>query len=222
MTTSSTTAWSMTARDHVVQALKKGRIISSGEVPTADEMADCTVEFNGLLKSWGAKASNLWRDVTAPATVDAGNPEVALEDDVADVTAVRVVISATNQRQLFRWERDQYQMLPNKAASGSPTIYYVSESIGAPSLFVWPVPPADTTLSIDYLRMPETITDPGQTVDFPERYQEALYTNLAVNCWGLFRDEDPPAWLTAKAAILERELLDASRPAAYWLWSASD
>lgn len=216
MATSGTTAWSLTARDMISQALKKSRVISAGEEPEASELEDCLIEFNGLLKSWGAKA-NLWREASATATIAANDPSVELPVGVQDIMTARLVVSATHDRQLAKWEREDYQNLPNKTARGLPTIFYLSQGVGAPTLYVWPVPTANATIAYDYQRLPETITDASETVDFPQEYQEALYTNLALNCWGLFQDGDPPASLYARAQRLESEMLDASRPGSYFM-----
>jgi hypothetical protein len=219
MTTSAVTAWSLTARDHITQALRENAILSSGEDPSADELSDCQVRLNALLKSWGTKAPALWQEASTTATITANVASVALAAGVQDVIAARVVVSATNHRQLTRWDREDYQVLPNKIATGSPSVYYLSQSIGVATLYVWPVPTANTTLSIDFVRVPETVTDASQTVDFPEEYQEALYANLAVRCAGLF-GQQPAAELVMRAQRLEMELLDAGRPGAYYLRAA--
>lgn len=219
MPTSGETAWSLTARDIVTQALRENAILPPGEDPSSDELTDCLVRLNAMLKSWGAKGANLWRESTTTATVTANVPSVALPVGVHDVISARVVVSSTNHRQMGRWERDDYQSLPNKASAGSPTVFYLSQGIGAATMYVWPVPATNTTIAIDYVRVPETITNASETLDFPEEYHEALYANLAVRCAGMFGAPLNPE-LVSRAQALERELLDASRPGTYYLRSA--
>ena len=219
MTTSGVTAWSLTARDIITQAMRENAILSSGEDPTDEELVDCMVRLNAILKSWGAKASNLWREATGTVTIPANDPSGMIDADIREITSARVIVSGTYHRQMGEWERDDYFSLPNKTASGSPTIFYLSKGVGQPTMHVWPVPTVETTIAIDYLRAPETVTSASETLDFPEEYQEALYANLALRCCGLFGVPPQPE-LVERARQLERELLDASRPAAYYLRGA--
>lgn len=221
MTTSGTTAWPMTARDAIRHALAEAMIMSSGEQPDANELVDCMTRLNGMLKSWGAKASNLWREASGTVTIPAGTATFDLNGEIAglrDVVSARVIVSATYKRPIFAWVRDDYYGLPNRTTSGIPTAFYLSRGLGANTLHVWPVPTEDTDIELDYLRSPETVTDAGQTLDFPEEYQEALYANLAVRCAGLF-GETPAPELVTRAEVLERDLLDGDRPDSYYMVS---
>lgn len=213
MTTSGVTAWEMTARDHITAALRDARVLASGDEPTADELSDCVVRLNGLLKSWSIKG-NLFRDDSVTATVTAGNPSVTLSAEVRDVSGARVVLSATNERPLFQWTRAQYLMLPNKAAVGSPTIYYLGKTVGAPELSVWPVPATNVTLKLDYSRVADTVTDASQTLDIPSEWQEAVWKNLAVECAELFGAQLSERY-TMRAMQLYQQFLDSDRPDYY-------
>jgi hypothetical protein len=207
MSTSGITGWSLTASEIIQAALHENGIVPLGEVPEAEEAHACLLRLNAILKSWQI---GLHLEAEASIVVLAGNASVALDGGVDTVIAARLVNSATSERPLARWERDDYLALPNKAATGSPSVFYVSED----TLYVWPVPTANATIKIDYLRKPETITEISQTVDFPEKYQEALYAMLAVRCAGLFGSNPSPE-LVQRAERLRREAEDAERPAYY-------
>lgn len=213
MTTSSTTAWSLTARDVVVEALRENAIISPGESPEADEAAACMVRLNGLLKSW-CVGRNLER--TGTITVPANDASGAIDATINEVRSIRVVESQSFERQLARWERDDYFRIPNKTASGAPTAYYADAQRDTMVLYLWPVPAIETTLRIEYQRLPETVTDLNETIDFPQEYQEALYANLALRCCGLF-GVDPKPELVARARELKVEMVDRERPASYFM-----
>lgn len=213
MTTSGVTTWELTARDLITAALRDGRILPSGEDPTADELTDCLLRLNGMLKTMSTKG-NLFRDTEVTVSVTAGDPTVTLPADVRDVSGVRQVMSATNERSLFPWTRAQYQMLPNKAAVGNPSIYYLSRGIGAPDLSVWPVPSANISLKIDYSRVAETVINPNETLDLPQEWQQMIYKNLAVECADLFGAQLSPLYI-AKAEELYQQFLDSDRPDFY-------
>lgn len=220
MTTSGVTAWSLTARDLVTAGLRDARILGSGEEPTADEMADCLIRLNGLLKSWSTRG-NLFREATGEVEVVGGSASGILSEGIRDISSVRHVISATNERQLTPWNRAQYLSLPNKAAVGNPSIYYLSQQGEADILYLWPVPAADITLKIDYSRTVETVTDPGETLDIPQEWQTAVWKNLAVECQDLFGATLTPIYI-AKAEALYQQFLDSDRPDSYVFESYSD
>lgn len=211
MPTSGTTVWSLTARDIVTEALVDNAIIGTEDVLEAAEADKCLIRLNGLLKSmaWGR-----WLHRTDTVTVTANTATVTLSADVAEVMSGRVVESATYERQLARWERDEYFRLPNKAASGSPTCFYADAQLAATVLYVWPVPTANKSVRLDVLRHPETVTDLNETIDWPEEYQEALYSNLAVRCAGIFGTQ-PSQELYQRAEKLRIDMEDAERPASY-------
>jgi hypothetical protein len=213
MTSSGVTAWSLTARELVTTAVEDARIYSSGEDVTADDMDVCIRRLNGMLKSWEGKA-NLFREAEASVAITGGDGIVTLPAGVRDVSSVRHIISSTNERQLAQWNRGQYMMLPNKVAVGNPSIYYLSRQGAAADLYIWPVPAASITLKIDYSRIAETVTDPGQTLDIPEEWHECVYTNLAVRIADLFGAQLSPLYLQ-RAEMLYQQLLDSDRPDSY-------
>lgn len=219
MATSGTTVFSMTARDIVTTALEDAAVIALGDEPTADEMSACIRRLNMMLKSWAGQGGGLWLNDSITVAVDGGEASVTLPVGVREVTDVRMVESADYQRQLGIWSRADYQSLPNKAASGNPTVFYADRQAGATTLYFWPVPLNDITLSVDVDRVIETVTDASETLDIPEEYQEAVQLNLAVRCAPVFGAglAEP---LQMRAAILERAMLDAGRPASYYMGAA--
>lgn len=215
MPTSGTTEFSMTARKIVTAALDENSILPLGEVPTADELDKCILRLNAMLKSWQTQGM-LWKQETITQATVAATATVALPAYVRGVNGVRYVESATYERQMQRFERDEYFRLPNKASAGRSTAYYVERDAAGLALYLWPVPAAIASLKIDIDRAMDTVTDGSETLDIPEELQETVYACLAVRCTGVFsvpvKEE-----LAVRAARLEREMLDSYRPASYFL-----
>lgn len=218
MTTSGITAFSNTARDFVTQALLENSIIPIGEAPDSSEMSACLFRFNSMLKSWSGRGLS-WKQETITQAGLADTAAIALPAYVREVNGARYIQSATNERAMSRFERDDYMILPNKSASGTPSIYYVDRNSGAITLYVWQVPTADFDLALDIDRVIETVTDPSETVDVPEEWTECVMTNLAMRCCNLF-GEQPTDELVSRAQMLEREMFDAWRPASYFMGPA--
>tara|TARA_R100001086_G_scaffold180400_5_gene100180 strand:- start:6320 stop:6985 length:666 start_codon:yes stop_codon:yes gene_type:complete len=218
MATSGTTAFSLTVRDVIDRALiDELGVYGDGETVDADALSVALGKLASMLKSWQLKGV-LWKQETVSDTGTADTATIALDSFVRGVNGCRYVESATNERQMTRWGRDEYMSIPNKAASGTPTIYYVQRAEDGLVLSVWPVPTANFTLKLDIDRAMDTVTDAGETLDVPEELHETVIANLAVRLMGKYRispGELPE--LVSRAQMLERQMLDNYRPASYML-----
>lgn len=218
MPTSGVTAWSMTALQICTAAAQEIGVLGAGEALSANEISDCLVRLNSLLKTWSTKG-NLFREATGTVTIPADEASGTLPAGIRDISQARLVVSATYERPLQAWNRAQYFQIPNRAASGDPTAYYFSKGVGVPTLYVWPVPTEETTVKIDYARTAETVTAGSETIDIPQEWNEAVIKNLAVrisNMFGATR-ADPAAIqkVMAEARELETQFYDHDRPDSY-------
>lgn len=204
----------MTARDIIDAALLENAIVGIGRTATAAEQAACLVRLNGLLKSWQMQGVT-WKQETITQATVAATASVALPAYVREVNGARFVESATHERLLQRFERDEYFRLPNKASAGRPTAFYVERDNAGVTLFMWPVPAAISSLKLDIDRAMDTVTDVNETLDIPQELQETVYANLAVRCAGIFGQQAPQE-LVFRAQRLEREMTDTYRPASYY------
>jgi hypothetical protein len=220
MTTSGVTTWPLTAGQLCRQAALELGVLESGGELSPEELDDCIVRLNGMIKSWSTKA-NLFRETTGTVTLPPDTASGTLPQGVRDISAARLVISATNERPLSPWNRAQYYAFPNRGASGSPTVYYFEKGISGTTLFVWPVPTVSTDIKIDYSRTAETVTDASETVDLPEEWQETILKGLATriaNMFGSLRTDPATVQkVAAEAAVLEQQMFDLDRPDSYFL-----
>lgn len=221
MTTSGTIASALTAADYVRLAMEELGVLSSGEVPTAEEGATGMERLNWLLKSLQADGANLWRDTETTVTFPANTATMTLTPRPIDVIEARVIMSSTYQLQLTRWELGEYRQIPNKAAPGRPTCYVLDKARDDVTMTVWPVPTTDTDVIYSYARVIEDVTDLTQTLDVPQQWAETVWMNLAArlaNTFGATR-ADPASVerVTQYAGILAQKLLDQDRPASVYM-----
>lgn len=223
MTTSGITAWEMTALDVVTAAMQELGAISMGEVPEASELDAGIVRLNAMLKTWSVKG-NLFREATATVVIPGGTGAGTLPDSVAGVSTARLVVSATYERPLTQWNRDQFYRLPNRTTVGQPTMFYTAQNLGTTSINVWPVPADDVTLHLDYLRAAETVTEAEETLDIPPEWQEAAYLGLAVRIAPMLGSTrlDPNTVMDVqnRARDAYNLLLDHDRPDSYYFEAA--
>lgn len=211
-------SFAMTAREHIITALEDNRIIAVGEDPTAAEMKACLRRLNAMLKSWTAQGVTMWRQQGYDVEITAGTASVALETGISDLVDANLVVSATHERQMARWEHSDYQALPNKAQTGQPIVYTFSQASAGPVLTVWPVPSSNVTLRLDAGRITNTVQDESDVLDLPEMWHETVYSNLALRVAGMF-GATLTEELIQRARRLELAMLDYDRPESYYLGS---
>ena len=61
MATSGSTDYSRTANQIITLAMRRMGVISKGEAPDADEMADGLEALNVMVKLWQIEGINLWK-----------------------------------------------------------------------------------------------------------------------------------------------------------------
>jgi hypothetical protein len=218
VTTSGITSWPLTAGEIVAQATYELGAYSAGETPSGEDMEDGLLRLNGMLNYWSGEG-NLYREETGTLVIAAATASGTLPEGVKQVSSVRHVVSTTNHRQLVSWERAQFYMLPNRIAVGSPSIYYVGKTLSGLTINLWPVSSTSITLAIDYGRAVETVTDPAETLDVPQDWQEAIIQGLASRMANMFgatkTDPSTVSRIDSRAAALYQRLLDRDRPDAY-------
>lgn len=214
MTTSGVTAWEMTANDLIAKAMGELAIIDPGESPDAEEATDCLSSLNGMLKSWALKGVSLFREASSTIATTAATASVTLGAGIRTISSARLVVSATNERMLWPMNRRDYLSLPNKAAVGQPTMYYLDRQRDAAILYLWPVSATIASIKLDYDRFPETVTALTQTLDIREELHETVWSNLALRIAGMFGVPIPPE-LAIRAPMLETQMFDAERPDTY-------
>lgn len=216
MSTSGITSWPLTAEEVVTQACYELGSHAQGETPSSQEMDDAIVRLNGMLKTWAGEG-NLFREETTEIVFLAGAGEQALAADVRAVSNAWVV--GSYNRLLAPWNRSEYLRLPNPGQEGQPTAWYAETTPAGITLHLWPVPSTDTTIAIDYARKAYTVTDPSETVDVPEDWQEALILGLASRCASMFGTTriDPATVnrIDQRASALYEKLMDRDRPDSY-------
>lgn len=212
-----TITFSMTARDIVTRAMVDRKVLAMGRDPKGSELAYGIQTLNMMFKTWAAKGLTLWSDEDGTASVTAGSPIVELAPRPIDVHDVSLVLSATHERAMARWEKAEYSNLPNKAQAGDPTIYTPVYTASGMSLKVWPVPAVSRTLSYSYSRVIADVTQATDPVDVPQMWIETVVKMLAAKMDAFGGDPNHVAGLKVEAAMLERDMLDFDRPSAYCL-----
>lgn len=157
---------------------------------TRDRMISARRSLNMELQSWSVRPGpNLWEIDLQTITLVAGTATYALATET--MTVLDVYFSTINgggtgidiDRLMLPISRSQYEMIPNKAQVGFPTVYWFQRLI-TPQITIWQPPQTGApSYLIKYTRM-KRIQDAApnglQTPDIPYRALDALCDGLAL------------------------------------------
>lgn len=214
MATSGTINSTLTARAIVTRALKLLSVAGAGQTVDAEDGADGLEALNWMLKSMQAEGVNMWREDEVSQVVLAGEIETLITPRVVDIQSARIVTGY--QRTLARWERGEYDQIPNKTSPGIPSCYFLDQRLNETHLRLWPVPSMDMTVIYTAARVIEDVTDLDQTLDIPQMWLEAVCYNLAVRLYPSFGGERIDA-VRAEAERLYALMLNHDRPASIYM-----
>lgn len=215
MTTSGVITASMTAGQIVTTAAVMIGASDPGEGMAADQANVGLTHLQWMLKTWQADGCPLWREFEDSIAFAQGDTTKTLDPFVIDVLEARLVLDATNERPLGRWEWGEWVTLPNKLTQGTPTVFTLRKTTSAITLRLWPVPSAAYTVNYTGARVIEDVTDQSQTIDLPQAWMECVFTNLAARLISPYRVPPTPEILDVvqRAAQLYAGLRDMDRPA---------
>lgn len=221
MPTSGTIGGLLTARDIVSTSLQIIGICPAGDEPNADDAALAMLQMNFMFKTMQADGCNLWRRTEAMVTIPIGTKTVTLDPRCIDVMEARLQLAATFERSLGRWEWGEYVTMPNKLASGDPTIFVLDKQRTEVTMTVWPVPYVARDVNYTYARVIDDVTDLDQDIDLPQEWTEAVYYCLADRLLDAFSvSTSQPALaqrVAARASMLYGKMLDLDRPASVFM-----
>jgi len=203
-TTSGITNTVTVTRTQIIgQAMKLLRVLPSGGTPTANDLTDCALQLNMILKMFQTKGLLLWLydRINLPLTQNQNRYRLGPPDgDFPDYRPLRVMEGSTIRDtcsdnpadvSVIVWSRVDYLSTSNKQATGVPnSIYYdvqmrdgivsYDPAYGQGILYVYPMP-ADSshTLFLNVQRPIQDWTAADQAVDMPEEWYLATTKYLA-------------------------------------------
>lgn len=213
------TTLTYTALDAVTEALHEAGITPWGQTPEADDAEIARKKLRRMLKSWQATESFDWLQTSMSHTMTATAAQT-LASPVRPVRiwSVRYSADGTSEMPMQELTRDEYDSLPNKAATGVPTCYHYDRQREAAVLYVWPVlaSVAAETLKITYEREFPDFDLLSETMDVPGEAWDAVVFGLAAR----LARPDNYARLTEEAARTYGALLAGQNCGSVWFGEA--
>ncbi len=183
----------------------------------AEHMVDAQTEINLLSSSWSNRSPpNLWTVelVTVTLTQSTATYSVAASTVmILDAYLSFTASTPVNDRIIFPVSRTEYASFPNKAAEGTPSVFWF-DRILSPTITLWLTPGSSTDYNLNYFRCTQNqdaALASGQTPAVPFRFFDAMVADLSHRLARIYapeledkrkRDADE-AW--ALAAIADTE-----------------
>ncbi len=210
MATSGSINFAMTAEEVIVFALKKLRVLSTGETPDAEQAEDAMQALTLMLKSW-QKYESLWRYTEGSATLLASTANYTLSPMPHRVISARYY-NGTTDTPMNLMTREEYFDLPLKLSTGIPTQYYVDYQ--RDSVVIWQ-PLASVvaqTVKYTYQRKFEDVDALTNNLDIRQEHLELVGYNLASRLADDYgRGGEITGRVIARAESLLNDFLDDDR-----------
>ena len=151
------------------------------QVRTGYELSAARDNLNLLFSEWGNRGIHLWKVKNHTQSLTAGTTEYTAPADASDV--LEVVFRSSDgltDTSMTKISRSEYENLPNKQSTGTPSQYYVRRELSTVKIKLYLTP--DTTgTNINYFYVGR-IEDAGaytNTADAPYRFLPCLVSGLA-------------------------------------------
>lgn len=172
-----------TNRDIVTEALRKASVLGWGENATPADAAAALSELNLMLKAWQNMGYNLWTTTYGNLTLTTAESYTLDPERPLQIISARFRESP-NSSELIMQEmtREEYDDLPLKSATGTPTTFYYDRQRENAKLYIWPIlaSASGQTINYTYSREIEDAVDLDDEIDVPAEWWEAVIYNLAV------------------------------------------
>jgi hypothetical protein len=169
----------LTVLEAVTDAYRESGIIGMEESPDSSEITFGMKMLNRMLKSWQSRGYNLWTRATQSVALT-----TAASYSMSPVRPVRIhsvrYKSGSIETPMEKLTANEYDTLPDKTTTGTPTTWFYDKQREAALLYIWPLLSAASgqTLEITYEREIEDVDDKGAVLDVPGEWWDAVVYGL--------------------------------------------
>lgn len=165
-------------RDLVQDAFRKCGILAKDEQLEAEDLRAGVRSFNSMVRGWQSKGIDVFGTASMSVTMTTAI-SYALSPMPVRVHSVRFKRNGS-ELQMSRMTRDEYDSLPVKTSTGTPTSWYLDRQANAATLYVWQglAAAAGETLELTYER---AFAEVGATdlMPLPPEWEDAALYGLA-------------------------------------------
>lgn len=149
----------------------------------AEHMADAYAETNLMLSGISNLSPNLWTIELVSVPLIQGTATYSVDPSVIMVLDAYISLnsSTTSDRLIFPISRTDYASYPNKAAQGTPTVFWFDRLIN-PTITLWYVPDQTSTYTLNYYacrQVQDANLPNGELPNVPTRWLDYMVSGLS-------------------------------------------
>ena len=175
MATSGTTSFDLNIDDVIEESFER----IGKQTRTGYDLKSARRSLNLLLSEWGNRGVHLWKVTNHTQNLVASTTTYTAPADCSDVLEA-VFRNGTTDTTMTKISRSEYQAIPNKSSTGTPTQYYVRRNLANVEINLC-LTPDTTDTQINYFYVAR-IQDAGaytNTPDAPYRFLPCMVSGLS-------------------------------------------
>lgn len=173
----------------VTRAYRLAGLISVYQTPDASQKADARLLLDDIVKETSAEGVFAKSVLMRKVTIVASQTDYVMADDVLDVVGTGMFIDAsqvdvdhaTSETPIVPMDREEWQRMSARAATGRPYKYWADRSVTPVTVRIWPMPDSGNlgTMRLQVHVLPADVTAGGVTAPFERYWTQYLTFELA-------------------------------------------
>jgi len=175
MATSGTTDFNLDTEELIQESFER----IGKQIRTGYDLKSARRSLNLLLSEWANRGVHIWKVKNHTQNLVANTTTYTAPSDANDVLEA-VFRNGTTDTTLNKISRAEYQALPNKSSTGTPSQYYVKRNLSNVEISLYQTPgTTDTQINYNYIARIEDAGSYTNTPDAPWRFLPALTSGLS-------------------------------------------
>ena len=175
MATSGTTDFNLDIDEVIEESFER----IGKQVRTGYDLKSARRSLNLLLSEWGNRGVHLWKVVNHTQNLVANTTTYTAPANTSDVLEA-VFRNGSTDTTLNKISRSEYQAIPNKSSTGTPSQYYVRRNLSNVEINLYQTPnTTDTQINYYYVARIEDAGAYTNTPDAPYRFLPCMVSGLS-------------------------------------------
>jgi hypothetical protein len=165
--------------DLITSALRKIGVVAQDEEATSDQVSEAIMALDRMLKAWQSRGYSLFTVASQSVVLTTSASYTLSPVRPVRINSVRFKRNGV-ETPMQRFTRQEYDDLPVKTTTGTPTCWHYDRQREAALLYIWPVlaSASGETLEITYEREIEDV-EMSSVADVPGEWWDAVVYGLA-------------------------------------------
>ena len=175
MATSGTTNFNLDTEELIQESFER----IGKQIRTGYDLKSAKRSLNLLLSEWANRGVHIWKVKNYTQNLVANTTTYTAPSDTSDILEA-VFRNGNTDTTLNKISRSEYEALPNKSSTGTPSQYYVKRNLSNVTISLFLTPgTTDTQINYNYIARIEDAGTYTDNPDAPWRFLPALTSGLS-------------------------------------------